>query len=249
MAKTAKAKKPLSDKMKAHLERLHTGWRPPIQHAAESSEPEETQTSDDILARLGAAILDAAKGKSQRSKVLVQVEELLGKLSPRDYPELAANPVVQEFLDQIEETHIDRHPDDPPGTIYNAGALGATKKRWQWRDLQDFPLATFTPTETIPITWNGLELILVADLEMTVPKCFKDVYDERRRGLETARQHAAVMMRQRDAITGAADPSVLGPGTARVRSSGMGSTGYRPGAGMFAPGEEGGEEGAETGGG
>jgi hypothetical protein len=195
----------------------------------------------DFLKRLGTALLESGGGRAERNKTLAELEAVLVKLSPRDYPELAENPVIQQFLEVMAERKAEAS-DDPPGTIYNAGTLAATKKRWQWRDLARFPVVTFTPNETIPVTFQGLTLMLIADTEMAVPSIFKDIYDERRRGHETAREHAAFLFRQRDQIDPTrADPSVVGYSSGLVRGHGMGRDGYRPGAGAFPIGAEEGE--------
>jgi len=264
-------KKPLSLRKQAQLDRLHQmrGMKNnptlvvPVATVADQPEPESEEprgivdAADDLIAQLGQALLQSGKSRAERNRQLSEVERVLSKLSPRDFPDLADNPVVLRFLDAMAERQAELHPQDPPGTIYNKGTLAANKKRWQWSDLRPvydsdgklirgMPEITFTPIETIPVTYNGLTLMLIAEQEMTIPKCFYDIFMERRRGLETAREHAAVLFRQRGGIDPTrADPSVMGEATARVRGHGMGSEGYRPGAGMFPLGAEEGE-GGET---
>lgn len=254
-------KKALTDEQRAHLDRmraraveiraekaaLKAAWK---ESKADQSPPQTTvaedagvvmgdRTSEEILANLAAVFAQAAGNKAAHAKALGEVEAVLSKLSPKDFPELAESPVIQQFLDQMAERNAELHPDDPPGTIYNRGTLGMTKKRWQWSDLKDAERVRLTPTETIPITYQGLTMVLQADMDMEIPKPFYDVYMERRRGMETARQHAAFLFRQRDNIDpNRADPSVLSSSSGMVRGHGQGNTGYKPGAGAFNPGEE-----------
>lgn len=242
--KPIKPKRALSERQRAHMERLNAKKRVGVIGPVASDGEITTSESDSAstLAQLATLFQTAAKNKGIRTDRFEEIERLLAKLGPNDYPELLESPVVQGFLDQLAERTEARHPDDLPGTIYNLGQLSATKKRWQWRDLAQFPQVTFTPNETIPVTWNGLMIVLQADLEMTVPEPFKQVYDEHKRALETGRQHVAYLFRQRDAIdVNRADPSVIGPQSGLVRGHGQGAgptSGYKVGAGLFNPGEE-----------
>ena len=66
---------------------------------------------------------------------------------------------------------------DTPGSI-----RGGFKKTATYSDLKKmFPMAKFTPEETIPLTFNGVRVQALAGYEMEVPQCFKDIYDKHRR--------------------------------------------------------------------
>jgi hypothetical protein len=43
-----------------------------------------------------------------------------------------------------------------------------------------FPTVTFTPEETVPLTFNGVTVQAHAGVPMTVQKCFKEIYDKKR---------------------------------------------------------------------
>lgn len=258
-------KRPLSDKQRAQLERLHAQHD---RHTAENLEPavnplddtEEyagpTGSADDggaaILQQMANIFQDAAGKKTAQIGVLREVEGLLGKLTPEDYPSLAKSPQIQAFIELLGTHAAELHPDALPGSIQNPGSLAVNKRPWEWRHMKDFEMKTFTPNETILIVWQGLPLQLVADEEMTVPKPFYDTYMERKSATLTAREHADILYRRKDVMdlrerAGGvrADPSVMNDGTSKVRAQGQGRDGYKPGAGMFNPADEPGREGIE----
>lgn len=266
-----RVKKPLTDKQRAHIEELNKRnaerFRKPRDGAvAVADPPVATESAEaDILRQLGQALMAEGQTRAEMSEKLDQLDTLLGSLSVKDYPHLANNPAVQKFLDLMGEQVATRHPTDPPGTIYNKGALNEAKKGWQWRDVaQVFPdptcrekgddcpncggqrtcieVVSITPNETVPVIWNGLSYPLIADVENWVPRPHYDTYRESMRQRVTARQHAEMAFRRRQFIDGIADPSVVNQSTAKVRGNGDGSTAYRPGAGWFNALEEGAAE-------
>jgi len=64
-----------------------------------------------------------------------------------------------------------------PGTI-----IGDTKVVYTYQDLEGmFSIVSFTPEETMPLTYQGVRVQALAGVEFAVPKCFKDIYDKTRR--------------------------------------------------------------------
>jgi len=254
------AKQPRSPAQIAHVEKLkamHAAKNVAREAAGATAVIDRPDGEDDVFAQLAAALSDVGKGREARNAKLAEVDRVLGSLDPREYPGLHDNPVVQKFIEVMTERVAELHPDDPPGTIYDRGQPNEKKKPWQWRDVWkafpapgggegDIETVEVTPNETMPLTWNGLKIVIVADTQQWIPRPHYEVYQEVRRGRETARQHAAMMFHQRDRITGIADPSVASENTGRVRGRGMGKEGYRPGAGGFNPYTEGAEAEGET---
>lgn len=217
--------------------------------AAQVAEPEETgaeEMPDDIageLARLGAALAAVGGKKQAQGKVLRELETLLTKLSPKDYPDLADNPAIQRFLDLIGQQRA-VGTKDPPGTLYNQGSLAQMKKPWTWADLSSdkVPWVRFVPTETIAVTYQGLKVQLIADVEFYGPDIFHKIYLEHRQSLRTAHQHAGFLFHQGPAPN---DLTVLNDGSRHVRA--MATAGrFLPGAGGFDPGQADESEGGKS---
>ncbi|KKL71581.1 hypothetical protein LCGC14_2093520 [marine sediment metagenome] len=55
--------------------------------------------------------------------------------------------------------------------------IGATKTTYNYQDLvRMFPIVSFIPEETIPLTFQGVKVQAYVGIEMHVPKCFKDIF-------------------------------------------------------------------------
>jgi hypothetical protein len=193
---------------------------------------EQQEDSSGLLASLGQALLRAAGEKGEQAKALETLKEILPKLSVKEFPKLADEPVIQEFVERLAREKA-ASSDDPPGTIYNRGTLAEFKKDWTIKDLEKsgMPLITFTPAETILVTWNELRCQLIADQEITCYKCFYDVYQEHRRAMGFAREHAAFLFRKGPAT----HPDMALPDAARARATGDDGW-YVPGGGSVAGG-------------
>jgi hypothetical protein len=213
---------------------------------------EPTMTEDDAtseLARLGQALIATAGDKRKQQQVAQDLESLLAKLTPKDFPQLADNPAVLQFLESMAHAKAEGS-DDPPGTIYNRGSVAVHSKPWTWNDLKSPPpgwvpgtplprgsvewVYNYRPQRTTPVTWNGLTVQFFARQPWTGPKVFVDVLDEGDRLEQVAHEHAAFMFKNGGLPS---DPGVINEGTRRVRAAssagGVGS-GFRPGAGVGA---------------
>lgn len=238
-----------------------------IQHDASpvgpvaQADPEDNAGAGALLAEIARIATEASgRGAAARQSV-TKIEDLLGKIDPRS-PEalaLAESPVIQAFLDQMAE-RMSRDPNLAPGSLVGVG-MAQQKKHWQFKDVHDrmmewyatgkgnpdFKPVEFLPNETMPLTWNGIGITVEADREAIVPKCYHDIYQERRRALRSAEQHAAHLFKARDGVAfndPLVDPSIIdNDGTRRVRGSGRGPIPgmpglYQPGGGGFDVGEE-----------
>lgn len=95
------------------------------------------------------------------------------KLVPREELEQAVNEIVAEVDEVVESIPKEVKPGD---------VINGYKVAWTWGEmLKRFPIVTFTPEETIPLTWNGVRVQALSQIEMHVPQPFKAIYDQHRR--------------------------------------------------------------------
>lgn len=184
--------------------------------------PAPVQVQDEFASFF--AKLAAAGGKqAEKDKALGELEHLLGKLNPKDYPDLVDDPVVGKFLDMLQERR-DASTDVRPGEIYGEG-LARTKRLWNWSDLKperwpwpdkenDFVWVDYVPRENVPVTWNGITIYFFEDVPIRLPRVFVNVYMESRRGQALAKEHRDYLfqpMRAREAgvVPPISDPTIL----------------------------------------
>lgn len=216
----------------------------------EALDDEAPMTEDEAtaeLARLGQALIASAGKKHEQQAAVASLEKLLGSLKPKDFPDLAENPVVMQFLESLAQQRA-TNSDDPPGTIYNRGTIAVHSKPWTWNDLKSpqggwrpgEPLPQgcvewvyeYTPDRTVLVTYNGLSVQFFAEQPWTGPKCFTDLLREQRRLERVGHEHVSYMFKSGGLPS---DLGVINEGTRRVRSAssaGGQGTGFRPGAGI-----------------
>lgn len=205
-----------------------------------ATQVQETVTEDvalsqdaahDELKLLAANLFRAASQREERAKAIQNFEEFLGKLNPKDYPEIAGSEIVQRFIEQLSNQDVNK--DDPPGTVYNRGAINERKKSWTESDLRrsDIKQVDFEVFQPEVIIWNGLRRDYEPGIIYTDYRCFPDLMRERNRLVRIAGEHAEYLFRQRNTLS---DTSVAGHGTARVRGSADAGS-YIPAAGTFEP--------------
>ena len=173
---------------------------------------------DDValkMRQLGSELVAVANDQIARAAKLKEVEHFLGNLKVKDFPELAESSVIQQFVQMFDTKGM------RPGETRNAGTLAAIEHEWSWSDIQDgvrsgkLPLVRFTPNETIKVTFNGLQLQLIADQECEVPRCFFDIYMEHRKALRQAVVNENYLMGISDVPP---DPNWMTPESAIVRA-------------------------------
>lgn len=160
----------------------------------------EDEDEDDVLSQLAQTILKARDKKANQRKVLEDLGKILDQIDPKEHPEIAEDPVIEQFLEKIGEQREKRARSQglPPGSVIgNPNSLGAQIVSWTYGDLDKYvtkcgceggpcgispcpngipDLRTWTPNETIPVFWNGLRCQLIADQEVTAHSCFYNVY-------------------------------------------------------------------------
>jgi hypothetical protein len=131
-----------------------------------------------LLAQLGAELQAVASDKLARTAKLKQIEQVLGGMSVKDYAELAESPIIQNFAKMFGADDL------APGQVKNRGTLAERTRDWTMHDVNELikkgemPLVRFTPNESLPLTWNGLQIYVIANEECEVPRCFYDIYKE-----------------------------------------------------------------------
>ena len=174
--------------------------RPP---EPEPSENEEALDSDNVLAQLAGLFQQASGQRSGRDKAITEALDVLGKLDPRKYPEIADNPAVQDFVEKVQAQRA-QSSDVPPGTIMGTG-LASFKKPWTKNDLlkgKDMPVEearargfmewiTYRPMHTTVVIWQGIKVHFMARRPIYTPKCFADVYEDSLAQQDFAERHAA----------------------------------------------------------
>ena len=95
--------------------------------------------------------------------------------------------VLDELRAEAEHKAYTLTTDKVPGMV-----IGGTKTTYTYQDLvRMFPIATFTPEETIPLTFQGVTVQAIAGYEMHVPECFKKIYENHRREARWAASNSA----------------------------------------------------------
>ena len=97
---------------------------------------------------------------------------------------MAAKEVLDELVEET-EVKIEAEPEGrKPGLT-----RGSSKTTYTYPDLCDmFPTVSFTPEETIPLTFQGVKVQAYDGIEMHVPRCFKTIYDHHRKELKQMKE-------------------------------------------------------------
>ncbi len=87
-----------------------------------------------------------------------------------------AKAVLEELTKEAEK----KVEEAPEGRVPGL-AIGDTKTSYNYSDLvKMFPVVSFVPEETIPLSFNGVRVQAIEGYEMHVPKCFYDIYQQHR---------------------------------------------------------------------
>ena len=100
--------------------------------------------------------------------------------------------VAQEVAETIEDEErallaklSKRYKDEETGERRPGKTVRGTKTAWTYNDmLERFPVVSFIPDETLPLTYQGVKHYCHAGIESHVPKPFYDIYNRRKRELQ-----------------------------------------------------------------
>jgi hypothetical protein len=150
--------------------------------------PTEAQDVAAQLAALAGKLSEAAEDEAAKAAALKEIEEFLGNIPMKNFPDLAESPAVQSFVRMLGVGDL------RPGEVAKRGTLAERQRDWTMRDLETFKQVTLTPRETLTVTFNGLSVQFIDDQEITVPEPFANIYREHRKALEQAKVHEDYML-------------------------------------------------------
>ena len=112
--------------------------------------------------------------RARAKRVKKQLERTIKSVPVSDLKQ-----IVEEISSGADERIQNESGDRQPGRI-----VDGQKTIYTYADLVHmFPLVKFTPEETIPLSFNGVRVQAFNGIEMTVPQCYKDIYDQHKREL------------------------------------------------------------------
>jgi len=161
--------------------------------AAVADRPEESEdepSSDDVLGQLSTLFQKARSQRAGRDRAISEALDIIGRLDPTKYPEIADNEVVQQFVDRVQEQRL-KTMDVPPGTILGTG-LAARKKPWTKGELlkgKHMPpeearargfieWVEYRPMKNFDVTWNGIRITWPARRLGYFPKSHVDLFEQ-----------------------------------------------------------------------
>ena len=191
---------------------------------APEAEPTVAPSPDEAKAELARLALEFAQSVNDEQTSQSKIDQaiaFLGKLTVKEFADLAEHPFVEMLRNQIPTADL------RPGEVRNRGTLAEVARDWTWADMKGMETKTFTPNESIRITFNGVALQLMADVEQTVPRPFYDIYMERKNAIRQAKLNEAYMLGHSDELP---HPNWQTPEMAEVRAFSIAGRQYgRPG--------------------
>ena len=176
----------------------------------------EEQDPDEATAALEQAatlMAKAAKDRKNRDVLLKEAEAALAKVPIGLMPDLAESPVVKTLLSALGIKDLQ------PGQVANKGTVVEREREWTWADVNaTFALKTFTPDESLPLTFQGLTLHIFSGEECTIPECFYEIWRQHKYAMKQAAIHERYLLGQSDKPP---DPNYFTDETARVRAFSM----------------------------
>jgi hypothetical protein len=119
--------------------------------------------------------LKQAQEATDTSKALESIQEAFGHLDSAALSKIVNTPIVQDIIGKLA---IAGGGQNKPGSyVFDKEGRPIAKIPWTAQDILDqFEMVTFTPSETLPLTYNGHTINVVANEEVTAPSCFLMVW-------------------------------------------------------------------------
>lgn len=211
--------------------------QPPAPPPTEAETPTEVAPEGDgtLLAKLALFLGEKASTKAEEDRKALEAVKVLGQLDPKKHADIFESPEVQTLIERVMEARA-QSTDVAPGSYIREGHI-VTKRPWQWNDLAEGKVewVDFMPTETIPVTFQGLTYYFKARQRVRCPKVFVDLVNNRYDEQEFGEKHAAWLMGvpgvrpHRDMVS----PYAIAGVRARAMNQSQGEY-YKPGAGVIA---------------
>ena len=113
----------------------------------------------------------------RKERVKRTISRELKHVSPSE-----AQEIVTELKPELKAKAKSQPVERVPGLT-----IAGSKTTYTYRDLCEmFPIVSFIPEETIPLTFQGVSVQAIEGLEMHVPECYKRIYDNHRKALREA---------------------------------------------------------------
>ena len=107
---------------------------------------------------------------------MAQTKERVKRKVKQDLRRARDPAIAEEILTELQEVAPIAVAEKPKGKIPGLTVAGS-KASYTYQDLvKMFPISTFTPEETLLLTFQGVAVQALSGIEMHVPKCFQDVY-------------------------------------------------------------------------
>jgi hypothetical protein len=135
--------------------------------------------------------LKQAQEATDTAKALEGVQEAFGRLDPAALAKIVSTPIVQDIIGKLA---VAAGGENKPGSyIFDKEGRPIGKIPWTGQDILDqFPMVTWTPSETLPITYQSHTINVIANEEVTAPSCFKMVWDHH---LKAVREQGALNLK------------------------------------------------------
>ena len=113
--------------------------------------------------------------RQKQARVKRTVKRVIGRARTA----VEATEIIEEIKQELEpQVKEEASGERVPGKIVHG-----MKTPWTYSDLcKVFPIVTFTPDESMPLTWGGVRVQALQDIEMHVPRCFRDIYLANKQG-------------------------------------------------------------------
>jgi len=154
-----------------------------VEAGLEEAPPELSGT----LASVFRAIQQAQQQKTS-GEALKTIRDALAELSEDDRKALTS---TDEFQNIIKDAAIKGADRLGPGTsILDRDGRAVSKVPWTAGDIREkFPMVTWTPIMSRPLTVFGHTIVVEAGVDVTAPSCFKEVYDHALESMRSEHEH------------------------------------------------------------
>jgi len=160
----------------------------------ETKDEVETAASAGDLSRVFALLTKASEEKRADDAVR-GIRDAIALLSTEERGKLIENEDFQRLLQGAIQKPEGRPA--PGSTLKSHDGQVMSKVPWSVKDIRErFPMVTWTPTRTVPVTVHGHTIQLYEGLEITAPACFHEVWLHSIQGDREGQQRVESLIRE-----------------------------------------------------